>query len=102
MVKWEYKVEKIAFDSHNVEDILNKYGEEGWELVFMVDRLNGYKLFIFKRLKEYIDIVDERIEKLNAKVLELYGIGCLSDNNLYCDACPLLSLGTCNKPKHMY
>lgn len=49
MVKWDYKVEKVMFDSHTVEDILNKYGKEGWELVSLVDRLGGYKLFIFKR-----------------------------------------------------
>lgn len=49
MDKWEYKVDKIMFDSYTIEDILNKYGEEGWELVSMVDRFGGYKLFIFKR-----------------------------------------------------
>lgn len=49
MVKWEYKVEKLMFDYHTVESILNWYGEEGWELVNMIDRLGGYKLFIFKR-----------------------------------------------------
>lgn len=52
MVKWEYKVEIVKFDSHTVEGILNRYGEEGWELVNMIDRLGGYKLFIFKRRKE--------------------------------------------------
>lgn len=51
-MKWEYKVEKIKFNSYTVEDILNKYGEEGCELVNMIDRLDGYKLFIFKRPKK--------------------------------------------------
>lgn len=51
-MKWEYKVIKIAFDSNTLEDILDHYGDNGWELVSMVDRLGGYKLFVFKRMKE--------------------------------------------------
>lgn len=47
--KWEYKAEKIAFDSNTFIDILNKYGKEGWELVDIMDRLGGFKLFIFKK-----------------------------------------------------
>lgn len=48
-IKWEYKAEKIAFDSYTFIDILNRYGKEGWELVDTIDRFGGFKLLVFKK-----------------------------------------------------
>lgn len=48
-LKWEYLVEKVEFNANTLNSILNGYGNNGWELVGMVDRLGGFKLFIFKK-----------------------------------------------------
>ena len=48
-LKWEYLVEKVAFNANTLNSILNEYGNNGWELVGMVDRFGGFKLFIFKK-----------------------------------------------------
>lgn len=50
MIKWEYKLEHFSlYVSHSrvgtIEERLNKYGVDGWELVFHLD-----SYFFFKRL----------------------------------------------------
>lgn len=52
MVKWEYLVKRIGFNSLLLEETLNKYGKDGWEFIGFVDRFGGDKLFIFKRPKQ--------------------------------------------------
>lgn len=45
--------------------------------------------------------LEEQIDRLNAKVLELrhHGI-CMRDKGGYCDFCALSGLGTCKKSKN--
>jgi hypothetical protein len=64
--KWEYKVIGIdsiieASDDSNLENKLNLLGEEGWELVEILDQVNSswgsqprveYNLILLKREKE--------------------------------------------------
>ena len=47
-IKWEYKEVNTEF-SFSIYD-LNRYGEDGWELIFYKDTLTGYKYY-FKRIK---------------------------------------------------
>jgi len=52
MEKFEYKFLQIATDGNwqiQVETLLNKLGDEGWELVNF--QLHGYLSLIFKRKK---------------------------------------------------
>lgn len=58
-MKWEYKhcvLESIKSDEKTtamIEDLLNRQGEQGWELVcFQSILLNARYVFIFKRPKE--------------------------------------------------
>lgn len=45
--------------------------------------------------------LEEQIDKLNAKVLELGHQGtCMRDKGGYCDFCALSGLGTCKKSKN--
>ena len=47
--KWEYKLVSVkdAIAEESVQEFLNKYGEEGWELTTI-----DYGSFILKRMKE--------------------------------------------------
>lgn len=47
-VKWEYKEVNTKL-SLSIYD-LNRYGEDGWELIFYENTLFGYKYY-FKRIK---------------------------------------------------
>ena len=47
MTKWEYKIESTKGIS-NAQKILDKYGQDGWELHFQ-DVKEGWWDFIFKR-----------------------------------------------------
>jgi hypothetical protein len=48
MQKWEYKVVELAGPSEERESQLNRLGEQGWELVAIV---NAYDWYYLKRLK---------------------------------------------------
>jgi len=56
-MKWEYlvlkkKIKGLAGGFTSPEAELNKFGEDGWELV-AVNKFDNYEtLFIFKRLKK--------------------------------------------------
>ena len=53
MKKWKYKVEDTQWEvSWEVEKKLNKFGQNGWELVSVIDYLvglNSYNKYFFKR-----------------------------------------------------
>ena len=53
MVKWEYRVEIIAAGQENLQNWLNQYGNDGWELVDLEqpEGTKGFRL-TFKRPKE--------------------------------------------------
>ena len=56
MKTWEYK----TFINANAVD-LSKFGNEGWELVTVV-QASSYKMFYFKREKEQKVIIPKNIE----------------------------------------
>ena len=56
MNTWEYK----TFINVNAAD-LNKLGNEGWELVTVV-QTSSYKMFYFKREKQQKVIISKNIE----------------------------------------
>lgn len=54
MKKWEYKVEFIYSDI-KLEDYLNEYGSDGWELIslrYTELEIESYHSLVFKREKQ--------------------------------------------------
>ncbi len=51
--KWEYKVEEFSYreDAEKHEETLNRCGEEGWELVAVIDTSVAGIWAYFKREK---------------------------------------------------
>ena len=49
MIKWEYKVVLLGNFDESIEETLNKYGEDGWELGNVAP--NG-RAILLKRPKE--------------------------------------------------
>ncbi|GGR60340.1 hypothetical protein J2S40_004401 [Nocardioides luteus] len=47
MTKWEYQVAPIL--NHAAAQILNNFGEDGWELVSILDNGTGNYVGFFKR-----------------------------------------------------
>lgn len=54
MDKWEYKIEIASMDTEflTFEYLLNYEGENGWELVTIVERSDEFRC-IFKRKKKF-------------------------------------------------
>lgn len=50
MQKWEYAT--VPLISHALQEILNQWGEEGWELVQVVESQSTGTTAYFKRTKE--------------------------------------------------
>lgn len=55
VVQWRYKVVTLQLMARNPEDVLNQYGDEGWEAVSvrMFAEIDGtpYIEAVFKRLR---------------------------------------------------
>ena len=49
-MKWEYTT--VPLISHALQEILNQWGEEGWELVQVVESANTGTVAFLKRPKE--------------------------------------------------
>jgi hypothetical protein len=47
MQKWEYRI----VDGRMTEEIMNQWGEQGWELIVISDEANIGRRFYFKRPK---------------------------------------------------
>jgi hypothetical protein len=45
MTKWEYRIETLP-NMHTCEKALGSLGEEGWELISVVQSERFYKLFL--------------------------------------------------------
>lgn len=50
-MKWEYRFVNLPTMNNSIENILNSYGEDGWELVSS-NIVPGVCSFIFKKPKE--------------------------------------------------
>lgn len=50
-MKWEYRFVNLPTMNNSIKNILNSYGEDGWELVSS-NIVPGVCTFIFKRPKE--------------------------------------------------
>jgi len=64
MKKWEYETTDLYFaqgnkPSWNNKELLNKFGEDGWELVNMINHVT-HQSAIFKREIIEIDTVNEK------------------------------------------
>jgi hypothetical protein len=46
---WDYKVSTLPFRGKGLQEYLNDYGSEGWELVQVVSVDGGVQKCIFKR-----------------------------------------------------
>jgi hypothetical protein len=54
MIQWEYKYDSITCTSEcDLVDILNDYGNEGWEVVSIITYNSVYFNIWFKRQKKY-------------------------------------------------
>lgn len=49
ITKWEYMVWELYDGRDNVQATLNKFGQEGWELVSLIRGQNLTTLYYFKR-----------------------------------------------------
>lgn len=56
MIKWEYRTE-AAPNLINCEKMLLEAGEDGWELVSILESRGSYKLF-FKRQKSATSVLN--------------------------------------------
>lgn len=57
MTKWEYRTEAAA-NYFNCQKLLIDAGEEGWELVSVLESRGTYKLF-FKRQKQHPIVLND-------------------------------------------
>ena len=48
---YEYKIERIAPEAKELEEHLNDFGREGWELVAVICQPDGAEAWYFKRVR---------------------------------------------------
>lgn len=54
MIQWEYKYDCITYTSNrHLVDILNDYGNEGWEVVSIIEHNPACFCIYLKRQKKY-------------------------------------------------
>ena len=53
MIQWEYKYKYICTSNCDLVDVLNDYGNKGWEVVSIIEHRPLYFDIWFKRQKKY-------------------------------------------------